>query len=270
MKKIICVLLLFIVCFSLLSFTVNADENVGLLKADRVTAKAGDKVTIPVSLVDHKGVCIIAVTVKYDAKALELNNVTMSAGEDFGYTCNDKTEGEVLVLMDAKTLDNIDDDIKLFELEFTVKKDADPGRTLIRVLCEEGMATYLQKSGNKLEPISFVPATSTGSVTILCAEHDFSTEKTNGGYQCSKCGAVKKEDGTVSVESAQGLPEIDIPADNSSQSDSTIDSGDGSQTSDGSIGEKAKIKFIYFVPLIAAAVIIGGILIIRMSKSNMK
>ena len=266
MKKIVSLLLLFIVCISLFSFTVNADENIGLLKADRVTAKAGEQVTIPVSLVDHKGVCIIAVTVKYDATVLKIEKVVSSASEHFGYTYNAKNEGEVLVLMDAKTLSNIENDIKLFELKFTVKKDADPGRTLVRVFCEDGMATYLKKSGNKMEPIAFSPDTSTGSVTVLCSQHDFSTEKTDGGYQCSKCGAVKSEDGKVSVESTQGLPEIDISAGNPSESDSQTGLTDGLKTPDSNGEKQTRIKFVYFIPLIAAIVIIGGVLVIRISK----
>lgn len=271
MKKIISALLLLIFCLSFFAFTVKAEENIGLLKADRVTAKAGDSVTIPVSLVDHKGVCVIGITVKYDSKALELKKVVHSAEDVFSYTVNAKTEGEVFVLMDGKNLENITGDIKLFELKFKVKDNADPGRTLVRVLCDDGMATYLQNSENEIVPTSFLPATSTGSVTVLCVQHDFSEVKTNGVFQCSKCGAVKNDEGNVSVDSSQGFPEIDVSsevpddaASNEMANESNNSSKPNGDNKDGTNG----LKFVYFIPIIAALVIIGGVLVIKFKKGN--
>ena len=268
MKKTISVLLA-LICFCMIfCFTVSADENIGVLKADRVTAKVGDEVVIPVSLVEHDGVCIIAVTVKYDPKALEVKNIDYSASDYFGYTVNAKTEGEVIVLMDGKALINIKEDIKLFELKLKVKKDANPGRTLVRVLCEEGMATRLRGSGSTMVPVAFAPATSTGAVTILCSEHVFSTEKSDGGYQCSKCGAVKKEDGNVSVESTQGLPEIDVSSQEASVNNSNTEIKTDEKTENND--KETKVKFVYFIPLIVALVIIGGTLIFVIVKRNKK
>ncbi len=265
MKKLISILLALICCLTICSMHVFADENQGVLKADRVTAKAGDEITIPVSLVDHKGVCIIGVNVKYDSQVLEITDVISSATDSFGYTVNAKTAGAVIVLMDSKNLSNVDGDIKLFELKFKVKDDAPAGRTLVRVLCEDGMATYFDGTGEQITPVAFTPDTSTGAVTVLCAEHKFSDEKIDGVYKCENCGAVKEEDGNVSVDENQGLPEIDLQ--NQPEDSTTANSDD---TADNDSGDKPKVKFIYFVPLIGALVIIGGTLVFVLIKRKNK
>ncbi|MBE6739107.1 MAG: hypothetical protein E7565_02175 [Ruminococcaceae bacterium] len=269
MKKIVSVVLCMLMLFSAFAFSSSADQTVGVLKAGRVTAEMGEEITIPITLEDHKGVCIIRVTVKYDAKVLEYKGYIESASKDFGYTVGNSSEGEVVVLMDGKQLCNIDGDITLVELKFKVKNNAPSGRTLVRVFCEEGMATYLATEGNKITPTAFIPATSTGSVTVLCAEHDFVSNTADGSLQCSKCGAIKTVDGSVSVDSSQGLPEIDIssevasvPDENNSTDDSSLN--DENNTDKGNIG----IKFVYFIPLIAAVVIIGVVLLLKLKKSD--
>ncbi len=271
MKKIISIFLTLLFTLSVFVFPAYADETVGVLKAGRVTAKNGEKITVPVSLVEHKGVCIIRVTVMYDSKALEYKDTIMSASDNFAYTVNEETEGEVVVLMDSKRLRNYEGDLTLFELEFQVKKSATSGRTLVRVFCEEGMATYLVGTGNKIEATAFLPATSTGSVTILCDKHDFVLQEADDTYRCSKCGAVKNDDGDVSVDSSQGLPEIDvsgeIPAD--AASNEIVNESENSSEPDGDNKDGTNdLKFVYFIPIIAALVIIGGVLVIKFKKGN--
>ncbi len=270
MKKIISVLLALLFSLSVFALPSYADEVVGVLKAERVTAKIGEEITVPVSLVEHIGVCIIRVDVKYDSKALELKNVVRTADDDFGYTVNANTQGEVLVLMDGKNLENVKGDIKLFELKFKVKDNATPGRTLVRVFCEEGMAAYYEVNGTETKAMSFVPATSTGSVTILCSKHDFVLNQSDNTYHCSKCGAVKGTDGNVSVDSSQGLPEIDVSGEVPSDalSNEIANESENSSTPDGDNDEGKGLKFVYFIPLIAALVIIGGVLIVKLKKGN--
>lgn len=260
---------------SVCTVCVSADENIGTIKADRITAKAGDEITVPVSLIDHQGVFIIRVTVKYDAKVVELKNVVKSAEDQFNYTVNDTVSGQVIVLMDGKNLYNVEEDVKLFELKFKVKADAPSGRSLFPVICEEGMATMLINDGEKLDSVSFSPSTSTGSLTVLCNEHIFDITTDSGTKQCSKCGAVKDSGGNVSVDSMQGLPEIDIATDSSDNNsssdennlpestDSLVNSGE-SQSEDGDGG----INFLYFLPLIAAVLIVGGFFTVKYIKKK--
>lgn len=269
MKKIVSVFLCMLMLFSAFAFSSSADQTVGVLKAGRVSAKVGDEITVPITLEQHKGVCIIRATVKYDVKVLELIDVEQTVSDKFGYTVNTNTAGEAVALLDSKMLINIEGDLTLFSLKFKVKNNAPSGRTLVRVFCEEGMATYLVTEGNKKTPTAFTPATSTGSVTVLCAEHDFVSNTADGSLQCSKCGAIKTVDGSVSVDSSQGLPEIDIssevasvPDENNSTDDSSLN--DENNTDKGNKG----IKFVYFIPLIAAVAIIGVVLLLKLKKSD--
>lgn len=260
-----------ILVFSFFVFVLPtfADETIGVLKAERVSAKAGDEISIPVSLVKHNGVCIIRVDVKYDSSILELKNVVNSASEHFSYTVNKNEDSTLNILMDSKQLKNIKEDITLFQLKFKVRNDAPSGRTLIRVFCEKGMATYLSETNGKIVPIAFVPNTSTGAVAVLCDNHDFVLKDNDGGYQCSKCGALKSSDGDVSVDSSQGLPEIDV----SSQTES-LDGSNTQPSNDIKINEKTDngkpIKFVCFIPIISAILIISCFIAVRIIKSNRK
>ena len=269
MKKIVSIFLCVIFLLLSFAFSSSADQTVGVLKAGRVTAEVGDEITVPITLEKHNGVCIIRATAKYDTNVLELVKVEETVNDEFGYTVNTNTAGEVIVLLDSKMLVNVEGDLNLFNLKFKVKKNAPSGRSLIRVFCEEGMATYLVTEGTKITPTTFAPATSTGSVTVLCAEHDFVSNTADGSVQCSKCGAIKTKDGSVSVDSSQGLPEIDIssevasvPDENNSTDDSSLN--DENNTDKGNKG----IKFVYFIPLIAAVVIIGVVLLLKLKKSD--
>ena len=266
MKKVISVLLTLIMLLSLLSFNVVADENVGVLKAARVIAKSGDEITIPVSLVEHKGVCVIRVYVKYDSKALEYVDVVNSADEMFNFTVNSNNSDEIIVLMDSKSLANVTEDIELFKVKFKVK-DSFVGRSIVRVMCSDGDATYFTGSGSTMDAVGFIPATSTGSVTVLCKEHVFEADTADGTKKCSNCGAVQKSDGTVSVDESQGLPEIDVSSEEASSGDAPNNISDENSNNDGN-SKEPKVKFWYFIPVIAGVLIVGGVLIFITVKKN--
>ena len=270
MKKIIAVLLAVILCFSLFSFAICAADNIGVLKAGRVAAEIGEEITVPVTLEKHKGVCIIRVTLKYDAKVLEYKGHEETESNKFGYTVNDQNDGEVIVLMDSKQLRNVEGDITLFKLKFKVKKNASTGNSLIKVICEEGMATYFVTKDGKIEPSSFVPSVSTGAVTILCSNHEFVLNEADNTSKCSKCGVIKTADGSVSVDVNEELPEIDVPDVTVSESPSSQTEPDVSSATENSVDGNTKkgVKFVYFIPLIAAVLIIGSTIFIVKTKKN--
>ena len=135
-----------------------------------------------------------------------------------------------------------------------MKSDADAGRALLPVYCEEGMATVLKKENGTLNPAPLSPATSSGSVTVLCDTHTFDLEMSDGSVQCSKCGAIKNTDGEVSVDADAGLPEIDVSA-SSTPSESVPDQSVPKLGEETDEGDKGGLKAGHFVPIIAAVII---------------
>lgn len=259
MKKIIALFICAVVFVSCFCFPAAATSD-GVVKADRVSAKPGEEISVPVSYVDNPGVYIIRVTVSYDVNAVEYLEIINSASNSFNYTVN-PAEGSIVVLMDGRNMTNVTGDLELFVIKFEVKKDAPAGRALFPVYCEEGMATSLKKEGGTITPVALTPATSTGSVTVLCGEHTFDLEMSDGGVQCSKCGAVKNTKGDVSVDTNAGLPEIDVSASSSAASDNASDIS-AEQQSDGENKESGGLKFGHFIPIIAAVIVAVAVIVI--------
>lgn len=253
MKKIITVILAAILLVSCLVFSVGATGD-GVIKVGRVSANAGETINVPVTYVNNPGLYIIRVTVSYDERAVEYIDIDKSSSDSFIYTVNTKKVGEILVLMDGKSMSNVTGDLELFSLQFKVKSDAEAGRALFPVYCEEGMATGLKKENNTLNPAPLSPATSSGSVTVLCDEHTFDLEMSDGSVQCSKCGAIKNNDGEVSVDADAGLPEIDVSA-SSTPSESVPDPSVPKLGEETDEDDKGGLKAGHFVPIIAAVII---------------
>lgn len=265
MKRIISILITVFILVSCFAFSVSA-ANDGIVKAGRVTAKAGDTITIPVTYEEQPGVYVIRVILSYDSNVVELVEVEQTASEYFNYTTNTKTDGAVTVLMDAKAIGNVTENITLFNVKFKVKKDAHAGRALFPVECSSGDATGLKKVDGKYQTVSLIPSTSTGSVTVLCEKHTFDLEMDGGKLQCSVCGAVKTESGEVSVDSNAGLPEVDI----SSSTDSVTppESSQNSELKSNDEGDNSDngFKIWYLFPIFAALIIIGGCVFLAVKK----
>lgn len=268
MKKIFSLIIsaiLLVTCFAFPSCATSG----GILKAARVSANAGDDITIPVTYEGNPGIYVIRVTLAYDTRAVEFVSIDKTASEQFNYTVNTATEGSIVVLMDSQQLENVNGDMVLFKARFKVKSNAAAGRALFPVYCEEGMATGLKEVDGKLTPAAVSPATSTGSVTILCKEHTFDQEMTNGNVQCSACGAVKTADGEVSVDTEAGLPAVDVSS--SAPEDAPSSSQQEEKPADKNIGGKNGVNAGHFIPIAAAvliAVALGALLFVKKKKSS--
>lgn len=261
---IVMVLLIFCICIPATA------TNDGIIKADRISAKKGETITVPVSYVNNPGVYILRVTLSYDADVIEYIEFNRSASDYFNYTYKEK-DNKLIFLMDGQSMINVTGDIELFSLEFKVKKDAKVGTSLISVSCENGMATALKKQGDTITTLSLTPATSTGAVTVLCNEHTFNDEMTDGNFKCSECGAIKKDDGEISVDVNAGLPEIDASTVSSTGSDLQPDQSNNLQ-SDGEDKntDSDGIKLGHFIPIAAAVLVAVLIPLVLMANKGKK
>jgi hypothetical protein len=133
------------------------------------------------------------------------------------------------------------------------------------------MATVLKTNGSKIEAVGFVPAVSAGYVSVVCKNHNFVVE--NNVNKCTKCDAVKAADGSVSVDTTEDLSGADLSTDGSVAINSGDTSSGGNNDSNPSLsvdngGKKQKVKFVYFIPLIAAVLIIGSVVVWQLTKNK--
>lgn len=266
MKRIITVLVAAVLLVTCLAFPVGAASD-GVVKVGRVSAKPGDEITIPVSYVENPGVYVMRVTVSYDTRVVEFLEISQSASDKFNYTINSDQEGKLIVVMDGQRIGNVTNDIKLFDLKFKVKEDAEAGRALFPVYCPQGDATSLNKVDGKYETLALAPATSSGAVTVLCNEHTFDLEMSDGSAQCSKCGAIKSAEGKVSVDTEAGLPEIDISSSVASAPEVSSENSDGQESVDGN-QDNGGLKVGHFIPIIAAVLIVVVIIVAFVTKKK--
>lgn len=269
MKKILLALIAVLMLISCIGIPAAA-ANDGVIKVGRISADLGDEISIPVTYENNPGVYIIRLIVEYDSQVLQYVTVEKSASREFNYTIN-ITEQGIIVLMDCQSFSNVTDDLELFKVKFKVKENAATGRTLINVLCEDGMASALAQEDGTYTPVSLYPATSTGAVVVLCNDHAFSTQQSDGIFKCTKCGAVKSASGEVSADANQGLPEVNPSESGAGNSEPSASDNISSDTDQGK--EDDGIKIGHFM-LIIAAVAVAIILIIsivavkRKEKTN--
>ena len=265
MKKIISVIFACVLLLVSFALPVCADDY-GIVKVDRVSAKAGDSISVPVSFNDCSGVYVIRFRISYDKSVLEYVKVKETAKDSFNYTVNETDDG-IIVVMDGKSIGNVDGNIKLCTLEFKVKKNAPAGRSLLPVYIKDKDVAAIKEENGKVSVVSVTPDTSAGSVTVLCSEHKFDIDGENGDKKCSVCGAVKEKDGSVSVDDTAGLPEVDISAPSQSASDAPVSSHTDSEIDDTDQGKGLKLG--HFIPIIAAVIIgIIGVIVKLTTKKK--
>lgn len=267
MKKMLLMLTAVLMLISCIGIPVAA-ANDGVIKVGRTSADLGDEISIPVTYENNPGVYIIRLIVEYDSQILDYVTVEKSASRNFNYTIN-STEQGIVVLMDCPSFSNVTDDFELFKLTFKVKENAAPGRTLINVVCEDGMASALEKKDGKYTVTSLHPATSTGAVVVLCNDHAFSTQQSDGSFKCTKCGAVKNVSGEVSADANQGLPEINPSESGAGNTEPSVSDDISSDSDQGN--EDDGVKFGHFIPIIVAvAVAIPLIVSLILAKNKKK
>lgn len=210
MKKVISLIVCAVVIFSCFVLPVSAEGD-GVIKVGRISAKAGDSITVPVSYVGNPGLYAIIFSVSYNKDIVEYVDYT-SSSKSFNYTVHNEGE-KVNVVMDARELSNVEGDLVLIKLNFKLKADAPAGRVLFPVYYGEDDVVALDDQGSELSVLSLKPETSAGAVTVLCSKHKFDIENADG-KQCSVCGAVELNDGKIKVEDDAGIPEIDITSSN--------------------------------------------------------
>lgn len=83
MKKFASVILAVLIAFSMFSFVVSAAGVQFTVNADKTTVKAGDVVTVTVSIPENAGLATVQVALKYDAEAFKVNGIV--GGGIFGF-----------------------------------------------------------------------------------------------------------------------------------------------------------------------------------------
>ena len=130
----------------------TVDENAPRIVVDSKTVKAGDKISVNVTMKNNPGIWGLDVKIKYDKSVLTLTNV--SNGDVFSnaeWTQGDLSSDQYVLSYEASGFDNIAKNGTLATLEFTVNDKATVG-TETRILVDYNTGDIINSS---FEDINF-------------------------------------------------------------------------------------------------------------------
>lgn len=255
MKKIIS--LLFIICIFLSFFCVTVSaEGDGTVEGGYFVVNPGEEIYFPVKYTGHSGVSVIHIFVDYDTEKLEYIGIKRTADDKMNYTDTNKN-GRITLLLDTKELDNLTEDITLFEVVFKVKENSPFGTAKISLSGDVGKYT-----DNNTKVADVKPKFINGYIEIVCKEHSFE-DLDDGTQKCKNCGASKVGDtikipviedngnvaGTIIKDETETLFEKNESLSDVIEPDKNEDTDDDEN------------KIWYIIPLVAAVIIAVGIII---------
>lgn len=166
MKKIIPILLSCLILLTGLPFSVTAVEQNPYFEVGRASGKAGDQVTVDITIGNNPGIVGMLLTVEYDTNALEL--LSASEGDFSGITFSQSVDAESYHIFWCESLgsDNTTNGT-VATLIFRVKEFAPIGDTSVSVTAGKGNVFNSQ-----LEDVDFHMIS--GVVTILKEGANFS------------------------------------------------------------------------------------------------
>lgn len=134
--KIISVITAICLLLSVMTMFASAAGENGMISVGSVSAKVGEKVTVPINMDKNPGILAIGVCVTYDSNVLTYDSVSYS-GKLFSkdeIDVNPSTQGEVVfTLMTSSLTDNVTGTGKIADVVFTVNKNGVNGTYPITV-----------------------------------------------------------------------------------------------------------------------------------------
>lgn len=288
--KIISVITLVCLLFSVMSVCTSAAGERGMISLDSVSAKVGEKITVPVKMEKNPGLLAIIFSVTYDSNVLAYDSVNYS-GKLFSkdeIEVNSSLTGEVVFsLVTSSLTDDVTGTGNLFDVIFTVKKDAVNGTYPITAnITESGnMSGQAVNSSEQLVDFDFTNGTvtvsggkdapkTTAAPKTQAAQQNATVESVISYVQTEANGQpVTDKDGknvtaTSKVYVAAGTP---AASDNASGEElsNVPNIADGTNGTDGkSNGSGLNIGAIIAIILLAAAIILCVVAVIITKKRN--
>ena len=208
MKRFLSLFLVVAMLASFLVMPAHASETY-TVKADKVTAAAGDEVEINVILENSPGVIAGEVTIEFDPAALQVKTNGKTGKQEKPIYSSKLTNTSVAVNFDnaegnfkitfAASEATEEDGNNLFSVTFVVADDAKVGEHELKVTAS-AFATGAYDANDEYVTHKFNVAVENGSVTVECKSHTDVNPKDhlcdNCATEMSKCAnTIKKVDG---------------------------------------------------------------------------
>lgn len=193
MKKLISLLICIGIIFTIFSFSAAADSGCKI-GCGHISDAAGRTVAVPVSVSSDNGIYVIRIIADYDETALNFIKIEKGFEDKLNYTVNDK-DGKVTVVADAREIENVETDGEMFKIQFEIKENTKNGTYPIKL---SGDATMIEENGSGFKAKGLNVSFSSGSVKVICKEHNFSVA-VKGGKKCADCDSIKQSNGQVVV-----------------------------------------------------------------------
>ena len=117
-----------------------------------IDGKAGQTVTVPVSISGNPGIAGYSLKVNYDANVLTLNSMTAGSLISGGGTFSVNDEAHIV---NWYTVDNLTGDGELLKLSFTVKEGAAEGTIPVSVSLNDNLDSNLSNEDGMAVPVTF-------------------------------------------------------------------------------------------------------------------
>lgn len=295
--KIISVITAICLLLSVMTMFASAAGEKGMITVDSVSAKVGEKVTVPIKMQQNPGLLAIGVTVTYDKNVLTYDSVNYSSKlfTQPEIDVNPSNPGEIVfTFMTASLTDNVTGTGELASIVFTVNKNAVNGTYPItaNVTSSGNMSGQAVNASEQLVDFDFIngtitvsggkdaPKTEAAPKTDAAAQQNATVESIVSYVQTEADGQpVTDEKGqSVTATSKVYVPAGEVAGNNTSDGDNNSEqplsnvpdlaNDTNPDNANGSKGSGLSTGAIVAIILLAAAIILCVVAVIITKKRN--
>ncbi|MGN0114726.1 MAG: cohesin domain-containing protein [Acutalibacteraceae bacterium] len=296
--KIISVITAICLLLSVMTMFASAAGEKGMISIDSVSAKVGEKVTVPVKMEQNPGLLAIVFSVTYDNNVLTFDSINYSGklfSKDEIDVNSDLTGEVVLSLMTSSLTKDVTGTGEIVGIVFTVNKNATNGTYPItaNVTSSGNMSGQAVNASEQLVDFDFIngtitvtggkdaPKTTVAAKTEAAAQQNATVESIVSYVQTEADGQpVTDEKGeSVTATSKVYVPAGEVAGDNSAEGDNNnpdaqlsnvpdLANDANSNNANGSKGSGLGTGAIIAIILLAVAIILCVVAVIITKKRN--
>ena len=163
---------------------VHAVETGATLTVGSLEGNPGDTLLVPVTISGNPGITILNSRVQFDKNAVEVVNSKNNADGPFGSMTFMKSQKDgtnpVTMYWESGIEDLVGDGV-IGYVEVTIKDTAKPGDYEVKIVADSLEAYNTSYEEIRLQLV-------TGTITVLCASHEFGEFVSNGDATCQQDG----------------------------------------------------------------------------------